>query len=269
MMNIVMAANDYVYTGVELTIYSTLTHNKNINWYILTMDIDLNTGYHYIGLHDWMKDKLTKIVKYLDSNSNIVFIDCYDYYMQYLAGGPNDETTFTPYTALRLIIDKAIPFIDDALYLDCDVGVCGNFESMYNQCKQNKDEIAFAVYANDACFHEGEMVAGVMFYNLDVIKKRHFFERARYNFRNNYYIYPDQMAMRDAGEVARLDPLYGYMWNYKKENIKPVIIHFTNALTPKIYEANKINNKQWFYKIFPEFEYVDKGIKLLDTIVGL
>ena len=32
MMNILMTGNDRVYPGMELAIYSTLTHNKGINW---------------------------------------------------------------------------------------------------------------------------------------------------------------------------------------------------------------------------------------------
>lgn len=268
-MNIVMAANDMVYTGVELAIYSILTHNKNVNWYILTMDIELDNGWHYIGLHDWMKEKLKKIVTYLDPKSRITFIDCHDLYMTYLAGGPNDYSGFTPYTGLRLIIDKAIPYIQDALYIDCDVAARGNFESMYDSCRAQKDKTAFAVYAEDACNHEGEMVAGVMFYNLKLIKENGFFDRARHNYRTKDYIYPDQMAMRDAGIIERLDPMYGYMEDYQKLNTSPTILHFTNNLGPKIYTASRENNVQWFYKVFPEFSYVKDGLQLIDTIVGI
>ena len=40
MMNIMMAGNEKVYFGIELAIYSTMFHNKNVHWYIVSMDYD-------------------------------------------------------------------------------------------------------------------------------------------------------------------------------------------------------------------------------------
>lgn len=268
-MNVVMAANDTVYCGLELVIYSTLTHNKNINWYILTMDIGLPNGQAFRGIDEAQKNKLRKIVQYLDQNSNITFVDCAQYHKDFLAGGANEFSGFTPYAALRLIMDKALPYINDALYFDCDVAVRGNFETMYYDCCNHKENCAYAVYAEEAEHHEGEMVSGVMFFNLDVTRKTGFFDRAIYNFKAREYRYPDQMAMRDAGAIARLSPIYGYMWDYQKNNTNPIILHFTNQLTPKIYMARNEDNEQWFYKVFPEFVYVRTGLRLIDTIVGL
>lgn len=268
-MNIVMAANESVYCGVELAIYSTLTHNKNINWYILTMDITLDNGQIFNGLSEPMKDKLAKVVDYLDpSGSNIVFIDCQEAYDRHLRGGVNEYSNFTPYATLRLLMDKMLPRINDALYFDCDIAVRGSFEDMYAACRKDKEKAAYAVYAEDAFGHEGEMVSGVMFFNLDATRKNGFFDRAIHNFKTNQYQYPDQMAMRDAGSIARLNKAYGYMWDYQKENTEPVIVHFTNGLSPKIYMARNEGNEQWFYKVFPEFTYVRTGLRLIDTIRG-
>lgn len=268
-MNIVMAANDTVYSGLELAIYSTLTHNKNINWYIFTMDIILPNGQAFHGLNSIEKDKLRKVVKYLDQKSNIAFIDCASFYDKYLSGGANEYSGFTPYAALRLIMDKALPYINEALYFDCDVAVRGNFENMYRECAEHKENCAYAVYAEEAEHHEGEMVSGVMFFNLDTTRKNGFFDRAIHNFKAHEYHYPDQMAMRDAGKIARLSTIYGYMWDYQKNNTEPIILHFTNQLSPKIYMARNEDNEQWFYKVFPEFVYVRTGLRLIDTIIGL
>lgn len=270
MMNIMMSANDSVYHGVELAIYSTLTHNKNINWFIFTMDIGLrdddnNIAIDYHGLSQWQKEKLSKIVKYLDPNSNITFIDGFNYYCEYLSGGVNEFSHFTPYAALRLIADKALPNVNTLLYFDCDVATMGNFESMYNNCAQQKDISAFAVYAEDAFGGEGEMVSGVMFFNLDTVRKNNFLEQARYNFKVNEYIYPDQMALRDSGTIAKLPAVYGYMWDFRKTAVEPIILHFTNELGPKIYRKEN-NGPYYFYQVFHEFKYVLDGLRLLDSI---
>lgn len=195
MMNIVMSANDFVYSGLELVIYSTLSHNKNINWYILTMNIALQDEMGgmkiYSGIQQDEQAKLRQIVKYLDKNSNITFIDCAPYYDKYLSGSANENSPFTPYAALRLIIDKALPYVDDILYFDCDIGVLGNFESMYYECRNEKKHAVYAVYAADAEHYEGEMVSGVMFFNLDMMRNNGFLDRARHNYMENEYFYPD------------------------------------------------------------------------------
>jgi lipopolysaccharide biosynthesis glycosyltransferase len=46
MMNVAMCGDSSVYHGLELVIYSMLTYNKNINFYILSMDVEVKeTGY--------------------------------------------------------------------------------------------------------------------------------------------------------------------------------------------------------------------------------
>jgi lipopolysaccharide biosynthesis glycosyltransferase len=57
-MNIMLAGNDKVYYGIELVIYSTMAHNKNVHWYIVTMDYEQqhesqNAVHVYKGFQEW------------------------------------------------------------------------------------------------------------------------------------------------------------------------------------------------------------------------
>lgn len=268
MMNIMLAGNSGVYDGIELVIYSTMTHNKDINWYVFTMDIELDIEggrIGYYGLQLDQKRKLYDIVKYFDPNSNIIFINALDLYKQHLSGSVNEYCNFTPYAALRLIADLALPYVDDLLYLDCDTATMSNFEGMYQQCKNNPSEFCFAVYAEDACGGDGEMVSGVMFLNLAKIRQNGFLESARHNYNEILYTYPDQMALRDSGPIARLPNIYGYLWDYRKTGIHPVIVHFTNDFPCKIYSSEI--NKATFYRIYPDFAYVKEGCDMIDKIL--
>ena len=89
-MNIMMAGNEKVYFGIELAIYSTMFHNKNVHWYIVSMDYDqIQEEYGMVmpfrQLDQWQKEKLVKIVKYFDPiNSSITFIDAAEEYEKYL-----------------------------------------------------------------------------------------------------------------------------------------------------------------------------------------
>lgn len=272
MMNVLFAGNDVVYTGLELAIYSLLTHNKHVNIFIFTMSVEVpnhETGEItvYEALTDWQQSKLKKIVKYLDCDSNIAIIDTKDYYYKYLANGVNDTSGFTPYAGLRLIVDKVLPELDRVLYLDADTAIQKNLNELYYDIpRNNPDYNYYASFAKDACDYEGEMVSGVIVFNLEKIKESHFLDRAVENFKKNKYIYPDQMALRDAGTAYPLPETYGYMEPLEKCFYSPAIIHFTNKLSPKIYDCNPDYGRTYFYKRFPQFKYVKEGCELLDTL---
>lgn len=265
MMNILMSGNDNVYPGMELAIYSTLTHNKGINWYIFTMDIEIDTGDGQIvvfcGLNSWQKNKLKKIVSYLDNTSKITFIDMYNLYMKYLSGNINENSPFTPYAALRLLADVALPNIKHVLYLDCDTAVQGNISGILDFLKFGKDYYAYV--CPDACGYEGEMVSGVMLMDLERIRKDGFLERARNNIRNNIYQYPDQDALRDAGKPYPLPETYSYLYELELCTYKPLILHFTNKLSPKVYGDE---GRTVFYRKYPSLDYVKKGVEMIDII---
>ena len=270
MMNVVMCGDRTVYEGMILALYTLLTHNKNVNIYILSMNISVEDNFgkvkNYTALGESEVTEMESIVNYLDSNSNIVFVDAVPYYLEYLSESINNGSGFTPYASLRLILDKALPYLNEVLYFDCDVAVRKDISGLYEDCKRNRDYSAFAVYATEAFGGEGEMISGIMFLHLDMIRKNGFFERARHNYMVKLYRYPDQMALRDSGPIGQLDESYGYFRDYRKYSVDPYILHFTCFLTPKIYDPN--TELYYFFNLFPEFKYVQDGIRLIDTING-
>ena len=266
-MNIVLCGDTRVYPGMELVIYSTLLHNKHINWYIFTMDIEVCDGGQitiYEGLTPTQRIKLERIVNYLDKSSNIAFLDSYQYYKDFLAGGPNDYTPFTPYAALRLILDKALPEVDDLLYLDCDTAVLGDISAMYYDCKSQTNENYFAVQGQARYSPMVDAISGVMFMNLKRMRDTGFLDTARTLFKNHLYEFPDQQAMQGAGSYKPLPDIYGYMWDLDAFEHDPKIIHFTNELELKIYSVEK--SVPYFYKKYPLLQHIEKGLKLMDTI---
>lgn len=264
-MNLLLAGNDAVYIGMELAVYTTLFHNKGIDIHIFTMDIDITDGIkgcHYTGLLPWQKTKLKKIVAYLDPTSRICFYDVEKEYHEYLEGNANEWSNFTPYALLRLLADVCLPYIDHILYLDCDVAVTGDISDMY-WSYLGKGHMYCASICSDACNYEGEMVSGVLLMNLRKMREEHFLEHARENVMKNVYKYPDQDAIRDVGNPYPLPETYGYLYDLALCPYMPVILHFTNQLSPKIYgEKGHI----YFYRKFPFLKYVKEGVERLDTI---
>lgn len=265
MINILMAGNDVVYPGMELAIYSTLTHNKGINWHIFTMDITIERDdglcRDFHSLNEWQRNKLKKIVTYLDPTSRIIFHDVKELYMKHFWKNPNEWSGFTPYAALRLLADLELKYTPHVLYFDCDIAVQGDITKMYWDYLDKGYEYC-AYICPDACDFEGEMVSGIMLMNLDKIRETGFLEKARENVRTHVYRFYDQDALSAAGKAYPLPETYGYMEELERCPYDPVILHFTNKLIPKVYDTLGVT---YFYRRFPKLEYVKKGVELLDT----
>ncbi len=271
MMNIALAGDRNVMSGIELVIYSTMLHNKNIHWYILTMDVDVvneHTGQvsRFHGLTDqYSQEWLKFLVHFMDYNSDVTFVDCLEMYNEHLAQSVNRFTGFTPYAALRLMADLFMPFDpehpsrddDLLLYLDADVIVQKNIESMYYNTLTWDDD--FAAYTlPDACDGFGEMISAVVLYNVRHIRYSGFLNTARRNYNMKQYPYPDQGALSDAGKPVPLDETYNYMHDHHKATYKPHILHFSNVNYTKIYNRSIGEGKFWAY--YPEHQYLKDGL---------
>ncbi len=260
-----MAADSSMYDGIELVITSTMKHNKNVHWYIFTMNIHcLINGCprDFYEIDENQKNKLLKVIKYFDPNSTLEVMNVAEYYVKHIEGNPNEQSGFTPFATLRLLADVALPEVDDILYFDCDIAVQEDISEMYYSYL-NKGYNYCAYSIPEACNYESEMVSGVLLFNLDKIRKTKFMEKARKNLHTHEYVYPDQMALRDVENPYPLPETYSYMFPLEKCSYKPAILHFTNQLSPKVYQNNE---KTVFYRKYPQFNYVIEINKMLEKL---
>ena len=91
----------------------------------------------------------------------------------------NEDTPFTPYTAIRLMADEMLPNIDDLLYLDSDIAIQGNIEDMYYKYLHNNPYEYAISCAYDAFDGKGEDVAGILLMNLGKMRRSGFLKNAR------------------------------------------------------------------------------------------
>lgn len=126
MINVLVSGDMSVYLGMEVTIYSLMKYNRNVNLYVLTSSFEQmpypdGTICCYEGLEEDAKKKITNIIRYFDPyNSSVTFIDPIELYRTHLEGGANEFSCFTPFAAFRLLADLTLTDLDDVLYLDCD-----------------------------------------------------------------------------------------------------------------------------------------------------
>lgn len=264
-MNIVYCCDWKALSGLEASIYSLLTHNKNANIYVFHMDyIREETGEEYNQIPPIAKEKLSKIVKYLDPNSRIIFLDAYPYYEQYfLHGVAENDGHSSPLAPIRLVLDIALPFIDHCLYLDADTIIQGDVRSMYFSYLDRiaESEYCYAGYHIPLDGIEHELVASVLLFDLKKCKDKKFLEKARYNITHNHYMWYDQSALEDTGDCVLLPETYNFMKEYEDRLYEPIILHFADKLSPKIYDRGA----EYFYRRFPHLDYIQKGLKNLDS----
>lgn len=263
-LHIVIAGDRGVLPGLEALVYSTMRHNRDVVWHLLTMDIQVDhadgTGTGYYGISEEEAGWLRKIVTFMDHRSAFIRHDIRELYDRYLAQSVNRETGFTPYTALRLLLDKVLD-TDRCLYLDADIIVQGDLRPPYEQWGHaDYDYAAYTI--PDACDGYGEMVAAVLVFNLDRIRYSGFLERARRYYNRNLYRYPDQMALRDAGDPAPLEETYNYMRDHKLADGKPVVLHFSNCNRYKLYTVPPGE----FYRYYPEHKYIKDGLDVIRSV---
>ena len=268
-MNVAFASDYQGYPGLEVAIYSLLTWTKNVNIYILSMNYtrrqDNGDIQEFIAITPEQQDTLQSIVEYLDpKRSTITFIDTADIYNKYfLHGCAEDDGHSSPYAALRLAFDVIFPHTSDILYLDADIVIQEDLTPMYNHylAEIKASKYCYAGYTNYLDPGRGELVGGVLLFDLNKAKENNFFPRARYNITHKFYIWYDQSAMQDTELYVELQSKYNYMKKYECRVFEPAILHFTDQLDPKVYLSPNT-----FYKKFPHLKYIEKGLEMVQRI---
>lgn len=266
-MNVLYCCDYEGWFGLEASLYSLLTHTKNVNIYIFTMfyERDEVEGHKvYEPIEGWQRYKTEQIVKYLDpQGSSVCFYDTAEEYQKYFIDGVDEyDGHSSPYAPLRLIVDVMLPNVKHILYLDCDTIIQEDLTPMYyyylEKIGKSKD-CAYAAYTNRLTDGSGEMVAGILVFDMIKAKELGLFERVRYNITHNHYKWYDQTALESSGKYIEMDATYNYMQPYDLRIYEPAILHFADGLSPKIY-----HDKVLFYKRYPHLEYIKKGCQLID-----
>lgn len=266
LMNIVIAGDISMVPGMEVVIYSVMKHNRNVHWHILTMDCEVDhkeesTIRVYKAVPRDVIDFLNFMIHYMDPYSKLTVHDTLQPYKDHLENSVNACTGFSPYAGLRLLLDMLLPEEHAALYLDCDTLCQKDLGWMYAMYS-NQDTDYCAYVTPDACEQWGEMVSGVVMFNLDHIRYSGFLERARHNYNHYPYQYPDQTAMAQAADPYKMDETYQYIDDIKLCPYTPAIVHFTNQNKFKIYNTQP----GLFYRYYPEFKWIKDGLDLVHSI---
>ncbi|MGM9665030.1 MAG: glycosyltransferase family 8 protein [Eubacteriales bacterium] len=228
MISILYGGNSGAFDGMMISLISLVKHTKEpIDVYILTMDLtDKNPA--FAPVCEDQRAFLDKICKEVNGESSVTLIDVGDLYRERLFSSPNAETSYTPYTLLRLLACEISSLPKKILYLDTDTVINKDISELWNTDVENYEFAASLDYYGKIFMGYKYVNAGVLLLNLDMIKKTGLFDRAIDLLNRKKIFLPDQTALnRLVKKKLVLDTKYNEQKHFKDDT---VIQHFAKTI---------------------------------------
>jgi len=231
MIKIIYACNNGYLDCLQLSMLSILRRTKQtIHFYVLTQDFT-NLNPNWTALTDSNEKLMKKFVKGFNRKNEFTKIDCAPYYDFFLKGNKNESSVCSPYTNLRLVLDK-LPIHGKVLYIDTDVMCCGDIKELDDislsgkSLGANRDYLAKYWHPN----HKKYFNAGVLSVDLEKARETNLFEIARqYIFKRKYKL-ADQTALNKAAKKTNSYMIFpcGFRYNTQQPKMLPntMLKHF-------------------------------------------
>ena len=193
-INVCYCGNEKVFPLILLSVLSIVEHTAApINVALLTMDLtDLDARFTPIPAK--RAKLLEKVLREKNPESGVTLLDGREAFFKRLYGGKNDENSYTPYAMGRLLLSE-FDLSERMLYLDSDVMCCSDLAQVF-QIDLEPYEFAAALDVMGKFWINREYCnSGVMYLNLERMKKTGLLERCCEYLRTHKLMFPDQSAL--------------------------------------------------------------------------
>jgi len=252
-MTIVYCGNKKVLKGIELSILSILMNSSTSHhFYIFSMDLDFleEKG---IGIHEEDISTLVDISKSYNKDNEITLVDTKEDYYENFYGTKYERPVYTPYSLLRLFMDKHIKE-DKALYLDVDTMCYQHIEEFEKIDISDKEVALVKDTLGRFWIHYDYFNSGVLYLNMKKCRENNVFPNSIKYLLSHHLVFADQSALyhvfkskiylpRDFNEQRKVRPT-------------TVIKHFCQGII--WFPWRVYNIKQW------QVEKLHKVLKLHD-----
>lgn len=260
LINVLFCGNDKVFDGMITTMLSILKRTETkepFTFYIYTMDVSY-VNPKFLALGEKEVKFLDKIAKEYNNENRVILVDVLDIYKKELGGSPNEQSSYSPYTLLRLLADIVPDMPDKLLYLDIDLMFNRDIRLLYDINIEDYEYAAARDHYGKYLVYYNYINAGVLLLNLKEIKKTGLFVKSREILRNKKLGFPDQTAIRKS-TTKKL--MLKQRFNDQKFLWKHTIVrHFSKRLFWLPY-PHIANIKQWnvskVHKIFKYYQFDD------------
>lgn len=248
MINLLYCANATVFDGIFLSLMSaTSKATCPITAYIMTMDLSKMCS-DYLPIEEKHIEILNTVVKRENPDNQVVLIDATKVFIDKMANSPNLTSGYTPYTLLRLLACE-FDLPKRIVYVDADTMFNGDISNIE---RYNIDEYELAGvvdYLGKRFIAKDYVNAGVLYLNMEKIRKTRLFDKALNLCLTKKMIFPDQDAINEMVEYKLLLPSkFNEQHKWKSDTI---IQHFSKTIY--FFPVFKvINIKQWQIELVQE-----------------
>ena len=227
MIPIIYAGNKGAFDGIMISVLSLAKHSSQaLDIYILTMDLTEQKDV-FLPMTEKHRNFLEAICKEQNEESRVTLLDVGELYKSTLINSPNAQTSYTPYTFLRLFIDK-LNLPDKVLYLDADTVINGDIVPLYNTDISEYEFGGVLDYYGKVFMGRKYVNAGVLLLNLEKIRETSLFERVIEILNKKKVFLPDQTALNKlVGKKLILQRKYNEQKHFRDDT---VIQHFTKTI---------------------------------------
>ncbi len=228
-MKLCYSANKAYLPGMLMATLSAAIKTKEaLEIYLLTGDFtEVNPKFTAMEQED--ADFLESVLILYSPSTKVILIDVSKDYKEEILSCKNAKSMYSPYTLLRLFIDKYVTE-GRVLYIDVDTIVLNDLAEFYyidmenNQVAMVKDAGYPSWFIHDYCN------AGVTLFNLDNIKGTDRFEKCREMIKTRKMDKPDQSAVNKIFRDKKM--LVDRKFNeQKKAKDDTVIRHYCDSVT--------------------------------------
>lgn len=258
MINVLFSGNSGVFDGALTCMLSILKRSEpdDYNFYVLTMDLTRKSP-NYTAISDSQIEFLNEILKTYSPNGKVIKIDVTDIYEKEFGYSPNEGCYCSPYTLLRLFADK-VELPDKILYLDIDIMFNRDIHLLYDIDVEGYEYAAARDHYGKYLIQPNYINAGVLLFNMPMMKKTGIFEKARELIRTKKLVFADQSALIRSTTKKKMLP---QKFNDQKFLHKHTVVrHFSKRLFWLPYPHTD-NVKQWHvskvHKVFKYYQFDD------------
>mgnify|MGYP004627681911 FL=1 len=242
MIALLYCGNRAVFPGMLLSLLSVTEHCKAPLWvHILTMDLT-DTDARFTPVTEKQAAFLETTLQRVNGESRVTLHDCGALYRETLADSPNAATGYTPYTLLRLLIDRLPALPERLLYLDTDTVALADITPLYTFDLAGREFAAARDFLGKFFIHPRYMNAGVMLFSLPALRESDLLTKARALCCRKKLPFPDQDVLN---RLARRKRFLPRRFNEQfRERDDTVIRHFSKTI--RLFPVfHTVNVKPW------------------------
>lgn len=212
----------------------------------------------YVPITNSQVKCLLDVVRSYNPDNQVKLFDVTDIYKRELANSPNETTSYSPYTLVRLFADLIDEIPDKLLYLDADIMFNRDIHLLYDIDISDYEYAAAPDHYGKYLINPHYINAGVILFNIAKCRQSGLLEKAREVVRTKKMLFPDQSAIVKS-TTKRM--ILKQRFNDQKFLHKHTIVrHFSKRLFYLPYPHTD-NVKQWqvdkVHKVFKYHQFDD------------